>query len=73
MTRVGGVEALLIGEIDMGQHVIEHIVDAITVSLDALWEMGVPADPERDERLMIMRLRLQEMSTELSDMRRGLL
>ena len=73
MTRgMGGVEALLIGEIDMGQHVIEHIVDVITESLDALWRMNVPADPERDERLMTMRLRLREMSTELSDMRRGL-
>lgn len=73
MTRgMGGVEALLIGEIDMGQHVIEHIVDVITESLDALWRMDVPADPERDERLMTMRLRLREMSTELTDMRRGL-
>ena len=74
MTRgMGGVEALLIGEIDMGQHVIEHIVDVITESLDALWRMDVPADPERDERLMTMRLRLREMSTELLDMRRDLL
>lgn len=74
MTKgMGGVEALLIGEIDMGQHVIEHIVDVITESLDALWRMDVPADPERDERLMTMRLRLREMSTELTDMRRGLL
>lgn len=73
MTRgMGGVEALLIGEIDMGQHVIEHIVDVITESLDAMWRMNVPADPERDERLMTMRLRLREMSTELTDMRRGL-
>lgn len=73
MTRgMGGVEALLIGEIDMGQHVIEHIVDVITESLDAMWRMDVPADPERDERLMTMRLRLREMSTELTDMRRGL-
>lgn len=73
MTRgMGGVEALLTGEIDMGQHVIEHIVDVITESLDALWRMDVPADPERDERLMTMRLRLREMSTELTDMRRGL-
>lgn len=74
MTRgMGGVEALLIGEIDMGQHVIEHIIDVITESLDAMRRMDVPADPERDERLMTMRLRLREMSTELSDMRRGLL
>lgn len=74
MTKgMGGVEALLIGEIDMGEHVIEHIVDVITESLDALWRMDVPADPERDERLMTMRLRLHQMSTELSDMRRGLL
>lgn len=73
MTRVGGVEALLIGEIDMAEHVIGHVADAITVSLDALWEMDVPGNPERDERLMTMRLRLQEMSTELSDMRRSLL
>lgn len=73
MTRgMGGVEALLIGEINMGQHVIEHIVDVITELLDAMWRMDVPADPERDERLMTMRLRLREMSTELTDMRRGL-
>ena len=67
-----GVEAMLIGEIDMGQHVIEHIVDVITESLDALWRAEGPADPERDERLMIMRIKLHRMGNEMGEMRRGL-